>query len=432
MSFCYGFSKRKIIQFGIHIVLAYSLIKIPNQIKGVISYSIIVVTRVRIFISTGFVLTVILSAPSSVFSADTVRIASIFAFSGVAASANEPSYVGVRYGVAEINKRGGILGKPIELVEFDTRSTPIGSKIAADQAVKANVVAIIGASWSSQSLAIAKIAQSAGIPMISPDSTNERVTKVGDYIFRVCYTDPFQGHVMAKFAISDLKALTASILIDAASDYSTGLADTFEKSFTSFGGKIDTKIYYKRTQDNFRDEFAMLRQAGSDVLFLPGHDESAKILLKAAHSGVKSIPIGCDGWSTHNFFKLGGNRVKHGYYSAHWAEGVESQRSQEFVESFKIEGQVLSTEALGYDAVLLFADAAERAMSLQPEDLKKSLKKTTDFQGVTGGISFNDFGDPIKTTVIMHIENGIAKYLKSITPAEKQVSENGNNDGVKK
>ncbi len=350
------------------------------------------------------------------FAVETVKIASIHGFSGIASVSNRASYTGVRHGVEEINRRGGILGRPIELIELDNRSTPIGSKIAAKLAVEANVVAILGPSWSTHSIAAAKVAQNAGVPMIATDSTHENVTRVGDYIFRVCYTDPFQGRAMARFAVSELKAKTASVIVDTTSDYSIGLADVFSVSFKQLGGRIDKYVMYKYQQDNYRKEMDVLRQVESDILFIPGHDESAAIILEAAQAGIKGIPLGCDGWSTSDFFAKGGNKVSLAYFSTHWSEDVQTTKSQQFVKLYKNNQYALSSEPLGYDAVLLLADAAARATSLEPEKLKVALQETNAFQGVTGAVSFNEVGDPLKPMVVIKIDEGEAQFFNSISP----------------
>lgn len=361
---------------------------------------------------------IFITATSTSFScaSEPIKIAAIFGYSGKAAASNQASYLGVKYGVEEINRRGGILGRPIELVELDNKSTPIGSKVAADKAVKMGVTAIIGASWSSHSLAVAKVAEKNGTPMISTDSTHEDVTRIGDYIFRTCFIDPFQGRVMAHFAVTELGAKTASIVVNSASDYSTGLADVFTTFFTKYGGTVEKVVYYKHRQDHFRAEMRALKKVDSDVLFVPGHDESAAIVLEAAETGIKSIPLGCDGWSTTHFFELAGSKVNLGYYSSHWAEGVKTTLSKKFVATYKQKGTMLSSEPLGYDAVLLLADAIERARSVDPEPLKQALQETSNFMGVTGVISFNRYGDPIKPAVVLRIQKGDISYLKSISP----------------
>jgi len=368
---------------------------------------------------------------NTVSAEETIKVASIYAYSGVASASNRASVLGIRYGVDEVNKRGGVLGRKIELIELDNASTPIGSKIAADIAVKKQVTAIIGASWSSHSLAVAKVAQSSGIPMISTDSTHPEVTRIGDYIFRVCYTDPYQGSLMAHFALSELGATTASMLVDASSDYSTGLASVFSHHFKEQGGRIEKIVYYKHKQEHFRKEVEELKEVESEALFIPGHDESAAILFEIERTGMQSIPLGCDGWSTAETFEKGMLKVRRGYFSTHWSEGVKTPRSRNFVALFKKQGKPLSSEPLGYDAVMLLADALERAQSLGAEQVKKALRQTRDFQGVTGEISFDRHGDPIKSIVIVQVKNGETRFLKSITPEQLVQPATGSLEGVR-
>ncbi len=348
--------------------------------------------------------------------AEPVKIASIYAFSGVAAESNRPSFEGVRYGVTEINQRGGILGRPVELIEIDNRSTPIGAKVAARRAVEADVTAVIGASWSSHSLAVAKVVQPQGIIMITTDSTNPQVTLVGDNIFRVCYTDTFQGQVMARFAREHLKAVDAIVFINIASDYSLGLAQAFSTFFKNAGGTILGSIHYKRKQDRYENVMDQARAFRPDVLFIPGHDESARLILAAQEAGIEGIPLGADGWSTEIFFERGGNRIIRGFYCTHWSEKVDNQASREFVDRYRRPDYTLSTEPLGYDAVLLLADAIERAGTLERAAVRAALAATRNYAGVSGAITFNASGDPLKATAIMAIENGRRQYLKSVGP----------------
>ncbi len=175
-------------------------------------------------------------APAS--ASDNIRLASIFAFSGPAAGDNRLSVRGVRFAVREINRSGGLLGKGVELVEYDNRSTPIGAKIAAEQAVTDGVIAIIGCAWSSHSLAAARVAQAHGVPMITNVSTHPEITAIGDFIFRVCFTDPFQGWVLANFAIHQLRAESGVIFKDLTSDFSMSLTREIRKIFEGYGGVV--------------------------------------------------------------------------------------------------------------------------------------------------------------------------------------------------
>ncbi len=364
----------------------------------------------------GLLVLLLLAGPFEIQAAEPVKIASIYAFSGVAAESNRPAFEGVRYGVTELNQRGGILNRPVELIEFDNRSTPIGAKVAARRAIEADVTAVIGASWSSHSLAIAKVVQPAGIIMITTDSTNPQVTLVGDYIFRVCYTDTFQGRVMARFARAHLNAGKAIVFINIASDYSMGLAQAFSAFFQDAGGTVLGSIHYKHQQDQFKDVVAQARAFQPDVLFIPGHDESARLILAAQEAGIQGIPLGADGWSTEIFFERGGYRITRGYYCTHWSEMVDNQASRDFVDRYRRPDYTLSTEPLGYDAVLLLADAIKRAGTLERAAVRAALAATRSYAGVSGAITFDASGDPLKATIIMAIENGRRQYLESVGP----------------
>ena len=188
---------------------------------------------------------------SMAWSQETVKVGCIFALSGSAQKSNAQSLNGVRLGIQEVNERGGVLGRELELIAIDNQSTPIGSKVAADRAVNEQVVAIIGPAWSSHSLAAAPVAQENSIPMITNIATNEKITRIGDCIFRVCFTDSFQGNVMAQFAWDDLKAETAVVFVDITSDYSMGLSEVFRNNFERLGGRILLELHYKYKQDDF-------------------------------------------------------------------------------------------------------------------------------------------------------------------------------------
>lgn len=347
---------------------------------------------------------------------DSIRIASIYAHTGIAAMQNEDSVQGVRLGVQEINARGGISGRQIELIELDNRSTPIGSKVAADEAVRRGVTGIIGAAWSSHSIPIARIAQAHGIPMISSISTNTKVTRTGDYIFRACFTDPFQGRMMARFSREDLKAATVVIFTDITSDYSMDLSAEFRRSFAGMGGKMLTQVEYKHKQESFKDIVTAAAVHEPDVVFLSGHDESALILKEIMKRGLHAIPVGGDSFGTQSFFLRGGKDLKLAYYSTHWASDLNDDYSQTFVKTYTGRVRLIPQVALAYDAVKLLADAIHRAKSEDRKTIRECLAATRDFRGVTGRISFDENGDPIKSGVIMEIKNGHPNYLKSVHP----------------
>jgi branched-chain amino acid transport system substrate-binding protein len=351
------------------------------------------------------------------WAAETIKIASIFAHTGVAASINTYSITGVREAVDEINTRGGVMGRRFELIELDNRSTPIGSKVAAQEAIAKGVTAIIGSQWSSHTLAVAPVAQANKTPLITNISTNEGITKIGDYIFRVCFTDSFQGKVMAKFAREDLKALRAVMIVDLTSDYSMGLAHDFKAHFEQLGGTVAGQVEYTLKAPDFERVAMQTKALNPQVVFIPGYEESSLIIRDLMNLGVKAIPLGGDGWESERFFEKGGGDIPKGYYTTHWTEGVNREESKKFIQKYKQKGKVfVAAEALAYDAVLLLADAVKRSGSIDRTKIRDALAATKGFQGVTGTISFNTQRDPIKSVVIIEIKDGKPRYLKNVLP----------------
>jgi branched-chain amino acid transport system substrate-binding protein len=348
---------------------------------------------------------------------EAIDIAAIYALTGPAAEANAYALRGVGYAVDEVNKQDGVSGKKINLFMLDNQSTPIGSTLAAKQAAAAKVVAIVGPDWSSHSLAVARVAQDAGIPMISSLSTNPDVTKIGDYIFRICFTDDFQGKVIARFARYDLKASTAVIFVDVTSDYSLKLSEIFRQDFEQLGGRVLLELEYKLKQLQFGEEIEKAAKAAADLIFIPGHDESGLIAKKLQDAGTSSIFMGGDGWSTAVFLKKGGSELKRGYYSTHWSAHLDTEQSRAFVKKYKIDSKDPDDNvALGYDAMMLLADAIKRAGTVDRKRIRDAIANTQSFKGVTGAIRFNENGDPIKSAVLMEIINGQPHYLKTLKP----------------
>ena len=343
-----------------------------------------------------------------------IPIGAIYALTGPAAAGNASSLEGAHLAVAELNQRGGVLGRRIQLQVFDNRSTPIGSYVAAREAAEAGVAAIIGPAWSTHALPVAKVAQADGIPMISDFSTNPGVTAIGDFIFRVCFTDQFQGHAMARFAREDLGAATAVILINLTSDYSVDLAGIIQKNFQQLGGRVIARIEYKPNQPSFAPVVEQAETADADVMFFSGHDESALIIRAAQGHPIRSIPVGGDGWSVESFFEKGGDQLPRGYYCSHWARDMASQASQAFLSKYGNNTTLDVGTALAYDAVMLLADAIHRAGRVDRQKIRDALAGTRSFPGVTGRISFDKQGDPMKSVVIMQIRDGKPFYLKTM------------------
>lgn len=348
-----------------------------------------------------------------------VKVAAIYALTGEAAGPNRACVEGTWLAAEEINSSGGILGRRLEVVMIDNKSSPIGSNLAAEQAASLDVIAIVGASWSSHSMAIAQVAQARGIPMVSSFSTNPKVTRIGNFIFRVCFTDDFQGDIMARFAFENLKARTALILTNITSDFSMGLAQVFKQRFHESGGRVLQEVEYKpNNTENFQTHIKIAKKADADVLYIPGYDESGLLANLAQQAGVRSIPLGGDGWDNSNFLERGGKYLKRAYFSTHWSEEMENRQSRIFLEKLreKMNFRANAGMVLAYDAMMLLADAVRRAGSPDRNAIRKALALTRGFEGVTGTISLDAQRNPVKSAVIMEIREGGFRYLKTLNP----------------
>lgn len=344
-----------------------------------------------------------------------IKVAAIFSLSGPAADTNQPSVRGVMRAVRDINNRGGLLGRPLEIEFFDNLSTPIGSHKAAKNAAASGAIAIIGAMWSSHSMPIAKVAQAEGVPMISNTSTHPALTRIGNYVFRVCFTDDFQGAVIAKFAIERLGAKSAVVLTDVSSNYSLRLSEIFQQHFKEMGGTVPIKIAYERHQSEFDSIIEEIKPLNADVVLISGHDESPSIAYLIQKAGIRSVPIGGDGW-TDNFSSQKGMFLKRAYFTTHWTKEIDSPTARLFVEQTENPHDLQAGTALAYDAVTLLADAVTRAGSLKRPRIRDALADTRNFNGVTGTIRFDEHGDPVKQVVVLEVKDGSLHFLELIKP----------------
>lgn len=355
-----------------------------------------------------------LGHPPTLAASEPIKIAAIFAYTGSAAESNIHSITGVRDAAREINDRGGILGRPVTLIEIDNRSTPIGSKIAALRAAREGVVAIVGADWSSHSLAVAAVAQEKGIPMISNVSTVDSLTRIGQYIFRVCYTDTLQGRALASFALKDLGARRAAVIVDISSDYGMSLASSFSLEFEKSGGSV-SRVEYTRSSLDLDRIARVTAFRNADVVFIPGYDESASIAGRLRAAGVNASLLGGDGWGSQAFYRRWNRDIANAYFAGHWGGRVTTRASRDFLARYGSGSQpIVDTQALAYDAFMLCADAIRRAGSTQREKVREALAQTREYQGVTGTISFDKGRDPLKDVIIFRIEKASPIYFKTI------------------
>src|SRR6185503_9162500 len=257
------------------------------------------------------------------------------------------------------------------------------------------------------------------VVMVSPSSTNPKVTEVGDYVFRVCFLDPFQGKVMATFARHTLKMDKVAILKDVKNDYSIGLADAFKTAFTALGGTIAVEQSYSAGDTDFSAQVTAIKASKAQALYVPGYySEVGAIARTKDRLGVKIPMMGGDGWDSPDLFKIGGAAIDGSYFSNHFAPGVATSKAQEFVGDFKKKYGVEPTGlgALGYDAATVLFAAMERAKSTDSASVRDALAQTKDFEGVTGKITIDAHRDAQKSAVVLKIEGGKAKYETTVEP----------------
>src|SRR5215218_2324641 len=353
---------------------------------------------------------------------DTIKVGVYGDLTGQTSRVAQSTKNGVELAVEEINNAGGVLGKKIQLIVEDDQGRPEQAKTVVSKLINQDKVhAVLGEVASTNSLAAAPVAQEAKIPMITPSSTNPKVTEVGDYISRVCFIDPFQGAVMAKFAAKTLNAKTAAILGDNSSDYSKGLTQFFEEEFTKLGGKVITKQTYAQRDQDFKAQLTQMRDQKPDVIYIPGYyGEVAIIARQARELGMNQPLLGGDGWDSPELWKLGGDALKNAYISNHYSADNPAPEIQNFVKNYttKFGAAPDSLAALAYDAAKVLADAIKRAGGTESAKLKDAINATKNFAGVTGSISLDANRNAIKPAVVLELDAdaGKFKFKETIAP----------------
>lgn len=340
--------------------------------------------------------------------------------SGRTSSFGQSTKNGVEMAADEINKAGGINGRQIKIITEDDQGEPNKAATVVTKLINQDKVhALLGEVASSNSLAAAPKAQEAKIPMISPSSTNPAVTQVGDYIFRVCFIDPFQGEVMAKFSANNLKAKRAAILYDFNSDYSRGLFQFFKRSFTSLGGQIVSEQSYTQGDRDFSGQLTAIRAANVDVIYVPGYyGEVGVIANQTKQLGIKAPLLGGDGWDAPQLWQLGGAALNGDYISNHYSVDDPSPAIRKFVADYQGRYKVLpdALAALGYDSMQVLADAIKRAGGTDNTKLRDAIAQTKNFAGVTGQISIDAERNAVKPAVVLKLQDSKFVYETTIYP----------------
>lgn len=361
----------------------------------------------------------------TVASAKIVRIGGVACLTGAAATYGASTRNACILAFQEANDKGGVnIGGEQYLISYIFEDDQGSPEVAANAFRKLidqdEVKAILGSVMSSCTLAGAPIAQDAGIPTISPTSTAVQVTRTGDYIFRSCFLDPFQGAVVATFSTEDLKAKTAAVIFDNANDYTKGLAEAFRDSFEKLGGKVvafESFAEESKTVD-FSAQLTKIKSANPDVIFLDAYYSAAALMAKQARGlGITAPFVGADGWDSAEFTKLGGEAVEGGHFCNHYSPEDPRPIVQNFVkkyaETYGATPDALAT--LAYDAALILLDSLERAGSTDGAAIRDAIS-ATDLECVSGQITFDEYGDPLKKAAIIKVENGEFVFQKFVQP----------------
>ena len=351
---------------------------------------------------------------------DTIKIGEFASLTGKEAAFGQSSHKGTLLAVEQINKAGGVLGRSLELVTEDNQSMQGQSATIAKKLIsREKIVALLGEVASSRSLEAAPICQAAHVPMISPSSTNPRVTEMGSYIFRVCFIDPFQGTVMAKFAKDTLHIHRVAVLTSVSSAYSVGLAKYFKERFAADGGEVVIEQKYSEGDKDFKAQLTAIKAASVEGIFVPGYYTEAALICRQARDLELNCPLmGGDGWEAPELIEIGGKAVEGCYYSTHFSPENVTKESAAFVSSFKArynEGAD-ALAALGYDSVLVLADAIKRAGTTEGPKLRAALAATKGFVGATGSTTIDEHRNASKAAVVIEVKDGKFKFVQAITP----------------
>ncbi len=351
---------------------------------------------------------------------EVIKVGEYASLTGREATFGEFSHKGTLLAVEELNAAGGVLGKKLELItEDDESKSGVPSTVVRKLVSRDNVVAVLGEVASSRSLEAAKICQDNKIPMISPSSTNPKVTETGDYIFRVCFIDPFQGTVMANFATKTLKAKSIGLLTDVKSDYSVGLAKFFKERFQKNGGKIVSEKNYSGGDKDFRAQLTSIKAANPDGIFIPGYYTEVGLMARQARQlGIKVPLFGGDGWESPALVQIGGSAMEGTFFSTHFSPEETAPAIKEFVKKFqaKFGATPDAMSALGYDSAMILADAMKRAGTTEGVKVRDALAATKDFMGVTGRTSIDAERNATKPAVIITVQDGKFKYVETVEP----------------
>jgi branched-chain amino acid transport system substrate-binding protein len=355
--------------------------------------------------------------------ADEIVVGEYGSMTGAEANFGQSTHNGLTMAVEEINAAGGIKGKKVRLVSYDDqgKTSEVGTAVTR-LITNDHVLAVIGEVASSLSIAGGQIAQQHGVPMISPSSTNPKVTEVGDYVFRVCFIDPFQGYVMARFATdpkekSGLGVKKVALLVDNRQAYAQGLAKNFEEALTKLGGTVVANEKYQGGDQDFSAQLTKIKEAQPEALYVPGYyTDVANIAKQTRGLGITVPLLGGDGWESVT--EVGSDAIQGSFYSNHYSADEKRPEVQRFVDRYKTKygREPDSMSALAYDSMMVLKNAIERAPTVDHKSVRDALAATHDFQAVTGKITIDANRNVTKPAVVLKIVGKSTTTAASVAP----------------
>jgi branched-chain amino acid transport system substrate-binding protein len=371
----------------------------------------------KILVTTGaiFCLLSLATFPSA---AETIKIGAYLPMTGAVAAYGQDAWNGIQ--IAR-EMRPTVLGRNVELVLADTKSDKIESANAVSRLIeKDKVTAIIGEMISGDTMAGGPIAEKAKIPMVSPTATNPLVTQGKKYVFRVCFIDPVQGEIAAKYAFTTLKARKAAVIIDRSQDYCVGLGKFFKDSFTKLGGQIVAETFCVTEDKDFSAQLSTIKPKNPDVIYAPNYYSPVALFTKQARElGVKAPVLAADGAQADELIQIGGKEVEGVAFTGHFHPQAPSTKlAKDFMARFgkKYKAEPNAFQALGADAYFVLLDALSRAKSTKGEDIRAALAGTKDFAAVSGTLSIGEDGNAVKPMVINVVKGGRFVYLTTVNP----------------
>jgi branched-chain amino acid transport system substrate-binding protein len=393
------FYSEYIIRFNIEISIGGRKM---SKVKKLVSFMLVIALVIVSFAGCGS------SKETSKEEASVIKLGSSLPRTGPVAVYGTAVEKGVNLAIDKYNKDGGVLGKQVEFIVYDNKADSTEAVNAYNKLVNNDGVdAIVGAVISTNSLAIGPLAAKDGIPMVTPTSTNWDVTLAGENVFRSCYTDPYQGGIVAKFASEDLNAKKAAVMYDTANDYAVGLAKAFKESFEKSGGEVVSYEGFVAADKDYKSVLTNIKNQDPDVLFIPDYYNTVALIGKQVKEvGLEATLLGGDGWD--GILGVDASAVEGGYFASHYATDDPDPMIQDFIKAYKEanDGEMPNSfVALGYDAAILVMEAMKAAGTTDHEKVIEALKNT-DLDLVTGHSKFDENRNPIKEVSIIQVVDG--------------------------